>query len=91
MNLLDGIFTLAAVQVGAAAEANPLMELPLELGSVWFIIAKTGLVSAGVLMLWRVRHRLLANRGLIALTLVYAAVLCYHVSALGLWTDRLML
>jgi hypothetical protein len=91
MNLLDGIFTLAAVQVGAAAEANPLMELPLELGSVWFIIAKTGLVSAGVLMLWRARHRLLAHRGLIALTLFYAAVLAYHVSALGLWTDRLML
>lgn len=91
MNLLDGIFTLAAVQVGAAAEANPLMELPLELGSVWFIIAKTGLVSAGVLMLWRARHRLLAHGGLIALTLFYAAVLAYHVSALGLWTDRLML
>lgn len=91
MNLLDGIFTLAAVQVGAASEANPLMGLPLQLGSVWFIIAKTGLVSAGVLMLWRARHRGLAQGGLVALTLVYGAVLVYHVSALGLWTDRLML
>lgn len=91
MNLLDGIFTLAAVQAGAAAEANPLMELPLELGSVWFIAAKTGLVSAGVLMLWRARERLLAHAGLVGLTLVYAGVVVYHVSALGLWGDRLLL
>lgn len=91
MNLLDGIFTLAAVQAGAAAEANPLMEFPLELGSVWFIAAKTGLVSAGVLMLWRARERLLAHAGLVALTLVYAAVVVYHLSAFGLWSDRLLL
>ena len=52
MNLLDGIFTVAAVQAGAATEANPLMQLPLALGSVWFILAKTGLVSVGVLLPW---------------------------------------
>lgn len=91
MNLLDGVLTLAAVQAGAASEANPLMELPLSLGSVWFIAAKTGLVSAGVLMLWRARQRLLAHAGLVALTLVYAGVVAYHLSALGLWTDRLLL
>jgi len=90
MNLLDGIFTLTAVQAGAAAEANPLMRLPLGWGSVWFILAKTGLVSAGVMMLWRVRQRLLAHAGLIGLTLVYAAVVVYHVSAFGLWSDRLI-
>jgi len=91
MNLLDGIFTLTAVHAGAAAEANPLMRLPLHLGAVWFIIAKTGLVSAGVLLLWRARERLLAHAGLIALTLVYAAVVAYHLSALGLWSGRLIL
>jgi hypothetical protein len=91
MNLLDGIFTLTAVQAGAASEANPIMELPLHWGSVWFIMAKTGLVSAGVLMLWRARQRWLAHAGLIGLTVVYAAVVGYHVSALGLWSDRLML
>jgi uncharacterized protein DUF5658 len=90
MNLLDGIFTLTAVDAGAAAEANPLMQLPLHWGAVWFIAAKTGLVSAGVLLLWRARQRLLAHGGLIALTLVYAAVVAYHLSALGLWSDRLV-
>lgn len=91
MNLLDGIFTLAAVQAGAATEANPLMEVTLGWGSVWFIMAKTGLVSGGVLMLWRARQRLLAHTGLIALTLVYAAVVGYHLSAFGHWSERLML
>ena len=91
MNLLDGIFTLAAVQAGAASEANPIMSLPLELGSVWFIIAKTGLVSAGVLLLWRARHRLLAQRAVVGLALVYTAVVVYHVSALGFWTHRLVI
>lgn len=91
MNLLDGIFTLTAVHAGAASEANPLMRLPLHWGAVWFIAAKIGLVSAGVLLLWRARERLLAHAGLIALTLVYAAVVVYHLSALGLWSDRLIL
>lgn len=91
MNLLDGIFTLAAVQAGAATEANPLMQVPLAWGSVWFIIAKTGLVSAGVLMLWRARQRMLAHAGIVALALVYTAVVAYHVSAFGLWSDRLLL
>jgi hypothetical protein len=91
MNLLDGIFTLAAVQAGAAAEANPIMSWPLELGSVWFFVAKTGLVSAGVLMLWRARDRLLAQAAVVGLTLVYTAVVVYHLSALGLWTHRLVI
>ena len=91
LNLLDGIFTVAAVQAGAATEANPLMQLPLALGSVWFILAKTGLVSAGVLMLWRVRQKFLAHAGLIGLALVYTVVVGYHLSALGLWSERLLL
>lgn len=90
-NLLDGIFTLTAVHAGAAAEANPLMRLPLHWGAVWFIAAKTGLVSAGVLLLWRARERLLAQTGIVALALVYSAVVAYHLSALGLWGDRLIL
>lgn len=89
MNLLDGIFTLTAVYAGAASEANPVMRLPLNFGSVGFILVKTGLVSAGVLMLWRARHRLLAHAGLVSLTLVYTAVVGYHLSAISLWTGRL--
>ena len=91
MNLLDGIFTLAAVQAGAASEANPIMSLPLELGSVWFILVKIGLVSAGVLLLWRARHRMLAHGAVIGLALVYTAVVVYHLSALGVWTHRLVI
>ena len=90
MNLLDGIFTLTAVHAGAASEANPFMQLPLHWGSVWFIAIKTGLVSAGVLMLWRARERLLAHAGLIALTLVYTAVVGYHLSAIGHWSSRII-
>lgn len=91
LNLIDGIFTLAAVQAGAASEANPIMSLPLELGAVWFIAAKTGLVSAGVLLLWRARDRLLAQGALIGLAVVYTGVVVYHLSALGLWTHRLVI
>jgi hypothetical protein len=85
MNLLDGIFTLTAVHAGAASEANPLMRLPLDLGAVYFIIAKVGMVSLGVLALWRVRSRVFAQAAMVGLALFYTAVVAYHLSALRLW------
>jgi hypothetical protein len=89
LNLLDGIFTLAAVHAGAASEANPLMAASMSWGSLHFILIKTALVSAGVLLLWRRRNRALAVAGLYAVTALYAGVLAYHLSAIGLWTSRL--
>ena len=89
LNLLDGVFTLAAVHAGAASEANPIMAAPLGWGSVYFILIKTAMVSAGVLLLWRRRHRRLAIAGLYGATALYAAVFAYHLSAVSLWASRL--
>jgi hypothetical protein len=89
LNLLDGIFTLAAVHAGVASEANPLMAAPLSWGSLYFILIKTTLVSAGVLLLWRRQNRPLAVAGLYAATALYAGVLAYHLSAISLWSSRL--
>jgi hypothetical protein len=80
-NLIDGIMTLAVVSAGAADEANPLMSVSLGWGSVWFIVVKTSLVSAGVWLLWQRRQRRLAHAALIGLAALYAMVLGYHVQS----------
>jgi hypothetical protein len=78
LNLLDGVLTLTAVHAGAASEANPLMATSMGWGSVWFILVKLSLVSLGVSLLWRARHRALAVFGLVGLCVVYSALLGYH-------------
>jgi hypothetical protein len=87
-NVLDAVFTLGAIQAGAAEEANPLMAWPLELGVAWFMVVKLGVVSLGVLLLWRARRSLLASAGLLGLCAVYAGVIAYHLSEIGSWAGR---
>lgn len=85
LNLFDGLLTMLAVGSGAATEANPLMAAPLALGTVWFMLAKTSLVSLGVLLLWRRRGHRLAERAMVALGATYGFILLYHLAALPTW------
>jgi hypothetical protein len=80
-NLIDGILTLAVVDLGLATEANPLMDATLQWGGVPFMLVKTSLVSLGVYLLYRRRERPLAAGALFGLSAVYAALVAYHVNS----------
>ena len=85
LNLLDGIFTLLVVHSGVGEEANPLMAAPLAWGSVWFMAVKLALVSLGVLLLWRLRHRRVSQLAVVAMAGVYLFIVgTYHVDSMDL-------
>lgn len=80
LNMLDAVWTLAFIRVGAAGEGNPLMDQALSHGPVLFMAAKLALVSLSVHLLWRLRHRRAAAIGMFSAALTYALICGYHVS-----------
>jgi hypothetical protein len=78
LNLGDLLLTHRALQSGMAAEANAMMGFLLGLGWLPAILFKVGVVSAGVLVLWRYRHHRLALNSALALTLFYSCVVLYQ-------------
>jgi hypothetical protein len=81
LNLVDGIFTLLWIQSGLADEGNPLMDQALSGGPVGFMIIKLSLVSLGVGLLWRLRHRRAAMVAMVATTTAYGSLCLYHLAA----------
>lgn len=78
-NLLDAVFTMFWVESGIAVEANALMAVVLERSAVGFTALKLAVVSAGVLVLWRLRHRSrLAVPGLVGCCVAYSSLMVYH-------------
>ena len=65
LNMLDAVWTLTFIRLGAADEGNPLMDQALSHGPLLFMLAKLSLVSLSVLLLWRLRHRRAAGRRLL--------------------------
>jgi hypothetical protein len=84
LNLLDAVFTLTWVQLGVATEANVLLSHVLDASAVAFMLVKLGLVSLGVELLWRHRHRRLAVIGLVVCFVAYNALLLYHLQIAAL-------
>lgn len=80
-NLVDAVLTLLVVNLGAAEEANPLMAAALEASPLAFMALKLGLVSAGILFLWSKRSLRIAHFGGLAVFLVYAGVVAWHVQS----------
>jgi hypothetical protein len=83
LNLFDAILTLTVVHAGAAAEANPLMDVSLSWGGVWFVLVKLSMVSLGVQLLWRLRRVRLAAFGLVGVCVFYVGVVAYQLAAIG--------
>jgi len=81
MNMLDVVLTSVVVSVGLAVEANPIMAALLEHGTAPFAIAKMALVSTGVWVLWRYRHRPLAMAGTAFTFGCYALVMVQHLKS----------
>lgn len=82
LNFADAVFTLGWIELRLAREANPLMEQTLGLGGPTFLIVKLGLVALGLYLLYRRAEQRMAQWGLGLLFLVYAALLCYHLTAM---------
>ncbi len=80
LNMLDAVWTLTFVRVGAANEGNPLMDQALSWGPMLFMLAKLSLVSLSVLLLWRLRDRWSAAVGLFSAAATYLVICGYHVS-----------
>lgn len=78
-NLLDALFTLCAVQTGAATEANPLLSGLVDGDPLKFVMVKHLLVSLGVVVLWRMRWHRLAKVGLFTASPAYTLLVAYHV------------
>jgi hypothetical protein len=78
-NIVDALFTLCAVHTGAAYEANPLLS-ELAVGDpLRFVLVKHGLVSLGLVLLWRTRRHKLARVGLFTATPAYSLLVVYHI------------
>jgi hypothetical protein len=81
LNLLDAIFTLMWIHAGIAGEGNPLMDQALSGGPLGFMAVKLSLVSLGVLLLWRLRHRRAAAIAMVASATAYGSLCIYHLVA----------
>jgi hypothetical protein len=81
LNLLDAMFTLVWIKSGVATEGNPFMDQAMAHGALGFMVIKLALVSLGVLLLWRLRHRRAAATALVASAIAYSSILILHLSA----------
>ena len=83
LNVLDGAFTVAFLQLGVAEEANPLMRLAYEQSPLGFMLVKLSVVHAGVALLWLGRENPAARRALLGAVVLYAGIIAYHCVLLG--------
>lgn len=85
LNLADAVFTLWWVHTGVATEANVLLQDLVVRNAVAFAGAKFGLVSLGLLLLWRERRRPLATFGIAMCFAAYNMLMLYHLG-IAAWT-----
>ena len=78
LNLWDLLLTHRALQSGMAREANSFMNLLLGLGWLPAVVFKIGVVSVGVVVLWKYRHHRLALLSTVSLALFYGLVVLYQ-------------
>jgi hypothetical protein len=79
LNAADLLLTRYSLWLGFATESNGVMAYFLHEGTLTAAVFKIGIVSVGVLLLWRLRRRPSALIAALALTAVFAAVVAYQV------------
>ena len=80
LNVTDGVLTIILVGTGRAVEANPLMAYLISHNPVLFMFCKQALVSLGILLLWRLRHHVLAVVSIVAVFVLYYLNLLHQIS-----------
>lgn len=78
LNVADLLLTRYALWLGFATEENGVMRYFLHEGTLLAAAFKIGIVTVGVVALWRVRRRPAALGAAILLTVVFAAVVAYQ-------------
>jgi hypothetical protein len=78
LNAADLLLTRYSLWLGFATESNGVMAYFLHEGTLTAAVFKIGIVSVGVLLLWRLRRRPSALVAALALTAVFAAVVAYQ-------------
>jgi hypothetical protein len=70
-NVIDAFITVKIARNGPFKEANPLMEVVLDLNPVIFVAVKTCLVLGGLYLMWKHSDKLLTQMGAYLLFVVY--------------------
>jgi hypothetical protein len=78
LNVADLLLTRYALWLGFATEENGVMRYFLHEGTLLAAVFKIGIVTVGVVALWRVRRRPAALAAAVLLTVVFAAVVAYQ-------------
>jgi hypothetical protein len=78
LNAADLLLTHYVLWLGFATESNGIMRYFLHEGTLTATVFKIGMVSIGVLLLWRLRRRPTALAAAVLLTGVFAAVVAYQ-------------
>ncbi len=73
----DALFTLLHIQRGGS-EANPLMALAMQFGTLPFLGIKMGLTGLGAVILASCERTQLGLKSLYSLAMVYTGLLGYH-------------
>ena len=80
LNVADLLLTRYALWLGFASESNGVMAFFLRQGTLPATAFKLGVVSVGVLVLWRVRYRPVVPVVAALLAAFFAAVVAYQVA-----------
>jgi hypothetical protein len=79
LNVADLLLTKHALGIGFATESNDVMRYFLHVGTFTASVFKVGIVTVGVLVLWRLRRYRAAIFAAVLLAGVFAAVVAYQV------------
>lgn len=77
LNVMDAYFTLVFVQLGGE-EANPIAQACMDLGDIPFILVKTALIGACLLVLLMHHTFYAVSRVLQAICVFYSLLILYH-------------
>jgi hypothetical protein len=77
-NICDFLLTREAISMGRATEANGVMSYMLNVGTVSALAFKLGIVSVGVLVLWRLRKHEAVLLAATLLAAVFGALVLYQ-------------
>ena len=85
LSVLDAVFTVQLIQIGAAREANPVMDFFLRLGLAPYLLVKYALTVGSVLVClilknYRIGGRIRVQWVITSVLLMYGAVIVYELS-----------
>jgi len=84
LNVIDGILTIIWVLTNKSTEANPMMDILIQVNPVLFITVKMALVLLGSYLLWRYRKQAAAVVAIFLAFIVYYAILILHLNMMNI-------